>query len=263
MLVVDVGNTRTSAAAWSPAGANATDDIRFAELLHLPTPRDSAGREQLLDGLAAFARRHGLRRAAVASVVPEVTAVLLAGLPDAVAADHTAPLPYALALVEPAATGADRFCDLAAAAGAGLRDALVVDMGTATTFNVLRAGVFVGGLIAPGAALAAGALGERAARLHPVVPKPSPADPCPETHGALVAGCYLVGAHGVVGTALALVARHGPLDVVLTGGQAGLLGDAATFFPGTERWRRDPLWTLKGAALLGAAAGRRPRPILA
>jgi pantothenate kinase type III len=256
MLVVDVGNTRTSAAAWSPAVATATDDLRFAEIAHFATPRDDDGRRALCDELRAFARRHGLRRAAVASVVPDVTAVLLAGLPGAVAADHTAPLPYALALAEPAAVGADRYCDMAAAAGAGLRDALVVDMGTATTFNVLLAGVFVGGLIAPGAVLAAGALGERAARLHPVVPEPCPADPRPDTHGALVAGCYLVGAHGVAGTVDALLNRHGPLNVVLTGGQSALLGDAAAPFPGTARWRRDPLWTLKGAALLGAAAAR-------
>ena len=177
MLVVDVGNTRTSAAVWTPPRAAATGDIRFSEIEHRPTPRDASGRAELLDALLAFARRHGLRRAAVASVVPEVTASLMAGLPGAVAADHTAPLPFTLALAEPAATGADRFCDMAAAAGDGLRDALVVDMGTATTFNVLRAGVFVGGLIAPGASLAAGALGERAARLHPVVPAPGPADP--------------------------------------------------------------------------------------
>ncbi|MDO9694676.1 MAG: type III pantothenate kinase [Candidatus Latescibacteria bacterium] len=256
MLVVDVGNTRTSAAVWTPLGTIATGDILFREFAHRPTPRDASGRAELLGALLAFARRHGLRCAAVASVVPEVTTLLMAGLPGAVAADHTAPLPFALALAEPAATGADRFCDMAAAAGAGLRDALVVDMGTATTFNVLRAGVFVGGLIAPGASLAAGALGERAARLHPVVPAPGPADPQPDTHGALVAGCYLVGVHGVVGTAAALLARHGPLDVVLTGGQSVLLGDAASPFPGTERWRRDPLWTLRGAALLGAAALR-------
>jgi len=256
MLVVDVGNTRTSAAVWSPADATGTDGIRFAELVHLPTPRDGDGRARLCDGLAALARRHDLRRAAVASVVPEVTAVLLAGLPGAVAADHASPLPFATALAEPAATGADRFCDMAAAVGAGLRDALVVDMGTATTFNVLLGGVFVGGLIAPGAALAARALGERAARLHPVVPAPVPAEAQPDTHGALVAGCYLVGVHGVVGTVGALLDRHGALTVVLTGGQSGLLGDDAAPFPGTKRWRRDQLWTLKGAALLGAAAGR-------
>jgi len=256
MLVVDVGNTRTSAAAWSPSPSAATGDIRFDELRHLPTPRDAAGRAALRDELAAFARRRGLRRAAIASVVPEITELLLAELPGAVAADHRAPLPYATALAEPAATGADRFCDMAAAVGAGLRDALVVDMGTATTFNVLRAGVFVGGLIAPGAELAARALGERAARLHPVAPVPGVAEARPDTHGALVAGCYLAGVHGVVGTAAALRERHGPLAVVLTGGQAGLLGDAASPFPGTADWRRDPLWTLKGAALLGAASLR-------
>lgn len=256
MLVVDVGNTRTSAAAWSPPEAAATGDVRFDDLLHLPTPRDAAGREALREALADFAHRRGLRRAAVASVVPEITDLLLAGLPGAVAADHRATLPFATALAEPAATGADRFCDMAAAAGAGLRDALVVDMGTATTFNVLRDGVFVGGLIAPGPELAARALGERAARLHPVAPVPVAAEACPDTHGALVAGCFLVGAHGVVGTAAALLARHGPLAVVLTGGQAALLGDAATPFPGTAGWRRDPLWTLKGAALLGAASVR-------
>lgn len=249
MLVVNVGNTGITAAV-RRAGTGDPAGWEFAPRTTRATPDAAAAQAVLASELAELARAHDVARVAVVSVVPRVTAALLAALPGARACDHTAPLPYALAVVEPAAVGADRYCNAAAAVGAGLRDALVVDMGTATTFDVLRDGVFVGGLIAPGVATAARALGARAARLPEVPPAPSAADPAPDTVGAMAAGSYLAGVHGVIGTVDALQARHGPLPVVLTGGLAPLVADRRGDFATTAAWRIDPDWTLRGAALL-------------
>src|SRR5207237_141811 len=69
----------------------------------------------------------------------------------------------------PAAVGADRIVNCVAAKRRYGAPCLVVDLGTATTFDVVdAAGDFVGGAIAPGLGVAAEALAGRGARLAPV-----------------------------------------------------------------------------------------------
>lgn len=236
MLVVDVGNTCTTLAA---VGETV---VRLETL-----PSDDPGR------VLAAVRTHLSfpdEPVAVASVVPLVGDPLLAALPGARPADHRAALPFETTVVRPEAVGADRYCNMTAAVAAGWRHALVVDAGTATTFDVLRDGVFVGGLIAPGLDFAGRALGERAARLEPVAIEPTIATPRTDTAGALAAGSYLVGAYGVLGVIAALLEVAGPIPVVFTGGLAPLIRRCAGLPPSAADWTWDPDWTLRGAALL-------------
>lgn len=228
-LLINVGNTHTVAAR------------RDGDL------RELWGGVSTPDAAAAIAgcAREG-EAVAIASVVPAVTAALLAALPAARAVDHTWTLPFAHELREPQTVGADRWCNVAAACAVGLRDALVIDAGTATTFDILQDGIFRGGLIAPGMALAARALQERAARLWPVPFAACPLEAGRDTASALAAGGYHVGVHGVVGTARALLERYPGLTVVTTGGLAEHVRQ-----PG---WRHDPLWTLRGLEALATAA---------
>lgn len=66
----------------------------------------------------------------------------------------------------PAEAGADRICNCVAAFERFRGPCIVVDMGTATTFDVVSAkGEFLGGAIAPGLGISAEALFTRAARL--------------------------------------------------------------------------------------------------
>jgi len=260
MLLVDVGNSSvTVAACRPPRGADpaAVDarDLAVEPLGAHPLPADPDGRRRLADALASRQADLGLRGAAVASVVPALDAALREALEGVWQADHRAALPFAVAVSDPASVGADRYCNVAAAAGSGWSSALVVDAGTATTFDVLTDGVFVGGLIAPGIRLAAETLGGRAARLSPVAPEPSPARPAPDTVGAMAAGAYLTGVHGIAGTIDALLAAGGERPVVLTGGLAPLLTDERGELPGRASWRHDPHWTLRGLALLALRNG--------
>jgi type III pantothenate kinase len=250
MLVVDVGNTRTSLARADTAQGGGTDAVRIHRLDDLPS--DDADR--LVAAILAHRAGAGAP-VAVTSVVPGITARIRAAVADVRLVDHRAKLPFALAVTEPAAVGADRYCNMAAAAGLGWTDALVVDAGTATTFDVLRDGVFVGGLIAPGIAFAGTALGERAARLAPVVIEPAVAVPRPDTAGALSAGTYLTGAYGVLGVVAALLAKAGALPVVFTGGLAPAIRRCDGLPADAGQWRWDPDWTLKGAALLCSVDG--------
>ena len=175
-------------------------------------------------------------------MVPACTEALTAALPTAAVVDHTLALPFAIGVAEPAAVGADRWCNVAAAVARGWRDALVVDAGTATTFDLLVGGCFVGGLIAPGMAFAARRLGEEAARLVPVPFAACPLVAGATTAAAMQAGAFHVGVRGVLGVIEGLLARYGARPVVVTGGLAAHLAR-----PG---WLHDPDWTLRGALTL-------------
>ena len=73
-----------------------------------------------------------------------------------------------IAYLNPASLGADRLCNIISLRDRGYTDAIVIDMGTATTFDVMKDGGFEGGLIMPGISASMDVLTEKAARLKPV-----------------------------------------------------------------------------------------------
>src|SRR6185503_10218248 len=95
--------------------------------------------------------------ASIASVVPRVTAPLVAACKSWLRdkpvhlVDGRSKLPIRLDVEEPQTVGADRIVNTLAASKLFGRDAIVVDLGTATTFDCITSdGVFLGGVIAPG-----------------------------------------------------------------------------------------------------------------
>src|SRR5262249_55244745 len=107
---------------------------------------------------------------ALCSVVPSLTRPWLEALraltgrePHEVTARDS---PIALQVGEPAAVGPDRIANALAGRALHGTPCIVVDLGTATTFDcVSKQGAFVGGAIAPGLGLSAEELFRRAARL--------------------------------------------------------------------------------------------------
>jgi len=94
---------------------------------------------------------------AIGSVVPRVTGPLTEAcrryfrVGEPLIIDARSPLPIRLDVDEPLTVGADRLINTLAASRLFERDAIVVDMGTATTFDCTTSdGVFLGGVIAPG-----------------------------------------------------------------------------------------------------------------
>ena len=80
--------------------------------------------------------------------------------------DARSPLPIRLEVDEPLTVGADRLLNTLAASRLFHQDAIVVDLGTATTFDCITAeGVFLGGAIAPGIRTSAETLFRRTSKL--------------------------------------------------------------------------------------------------
>jgi type III pantothenate kinase len=129
---------------------------------------------------------------------------------------------------QPEQAGADRIINAAAVVALYGGPAIVIDFGTATTFDVVSAeGAYCGGAIAPGIGLAHDALVSRAARLHKVDLEP-PSNPIGRnTIHAMQSGIFW----GYVALVEGLVARIKTamnaenIKVIATGGLAPLFNE--------------------------------------
>ena len=129
---------------------------------------------------------------------------------------------------QPEQAGADRIVNTAAVVAMNIYPAIVIDFGTATTFDVVSAeGKFIGAAIAPGLGVASDALVSRAAQLHKVDLQPPPNPIGRNTIHAMQSGIFW----GYVGLVEGLVARlkaalpDDEVTVVATGGLAGVFDE--------------------------------------
>lgn len=90
----------------------------------------------------------------------------------------------------PEKTGQDRLVNALAAKQRCGKDAIVVDFGTAITFDVLRGGAYEGGVITPGIGLAMEALHQKTALLPLVHPEGKPPIVGHDTVSAINAGVF-------------------------------------------------------------------------
>jgi type III pantothenate kinase len=168
ILVCDVGNTETTLGVYEGTEIRA----HWRIMTDVPRTADEFGlllRQLLIDeGI----KPTSIEGAAIASVVPRITGPLAdackAWLTDrpVILIDARSKLPITLDVEEPLTVGADRIVNTLAASQLFKRDAIVVDLGTATTFDCITAdGVFLGGVIAPGVLMMADALSRRTAKL--------------------------------------------------------------------------------------------------
>ncbi len=127
-----------------------------------------------------------------------------------------------VAIDNPSEAGADRICNSVAARALYGQPAIVVDLGTATNFDVVSPeGDYIGGAIAPGIEVAAEAIFRRGARLFNVALKAPERAIGRNTVAALQSGIVL----GYVGLIEGLIGRlqaelGGNARVIATGGLA-------------------------------------------
>jgi type III pantothenate kinase len=140
----------------------------------------------------------------------------------------------------PREVGADRIVNALAAANLYGGPAIVVDFGTATTFDVVSArGEYVGGAIAPGIDISLEALGRRGAQLRKVELLRPRSVIAKNTVEALQSGLVFGFASQVDGLVARMVAELGadePVEVVATGGLAPIVVDECASFTDHQPW---------------------------
>lgn len=151
ILAVDVGNTETLIGLFR--GREVERSWRISTQRH-PTGDEMAIYLKALLAEAPETARD-IDRAVISSVVPAIDrswdeAFDKLEVPFT-RVDASTPLPVTLDVEDPASVGADRIVNTLATRCLYQRNTIVVDLGTATTFDCITAeGVFLGGVIAPG-----------------------------------------------------------------------------------------------------------------
>lgn len=200
--------------------------------------------------LAAEARRHAGLPVVLASVVPSATRALLAAWPRGAVhrLDHRFTPGLAIRYPNPERIGADRLANAIAVVHLHRCPAIVIDLGTALTFDVVSPqGEYLGGVIAPGLRAFTDYLHERTALLPRVRLRKPRRAVGKSTEEAICIGAYH-GYRGLVHEVLQQVRqefRGRRPTLIATGGDALLL---AGRLPGVTV--ADPLLSLRGLKIV-------------
>jgi type III pantothenate kinase len=257
LLVIDAGNTNVVMAVhdggkWRATWRIATEPQRTSD--------------EYAVWLLSLLQQEGLRRgdvdgAVIGTVVPAALYHLRRLVRDWFAVEPLVARArlnwgFAIRLDNPEEVGADRLLNALAGQRKYGGPLVVIDLGTATTFDVVdRDGAYLGGVIAPGINLSLEALHQAAARLPRIgIGRPQGVIGT-NTVAAMQSGIYW----GYVALVEGMVARiraeyGGGLKVIATGGLAPLLAEGTPVID-----HIDSDLTLDGMRLLFA---QNPRPVL-
>lgn len=247
LLALDVGNTHTTIGV-------------FREKEILRRWRLSTTRDRTVDELGILLRNlcqwsqitpDDIGGVIVGSVVPPLDGALKAAIATYLHADALFVAPgirsgMPLKVETPLELGADRLCNAVAAFAEHGGPCVVVDFGTATTWEVVsEKGEFLGGVIAPGLEISAEALFSRAAKLPRIELVPPPRVIGKATVDSMQAG-LMYGYVGLVeGVTRRVVSELGGGKIIATGGLATVIAHHTTLFDAVD----DDL-TLKGLRIL-------------
>ena len=248
LLVIDIGNTNTSFGVF--------DGEMLKAHWRLTTERARTGDEwgvlaRNLFALANFDFK-AIDGIAIASVVPPLnfTVKRMAEIYFQLTPlfiDDTLDTGLKILYQPPADVGADRIVDAVAAIHKYGAPSIVVDFGTATTFDAINSnGEYAGGVITPGITISADALFARAAKLPRVEIKRPRSVIGSTTVGAMQSGLY----HGYAGLVDGILEKMidelgGQPKVIATGGLAPLIARESEYIN-----QVDETLTLEGMRLV-------------
>ncbi len=234
LLAIDAGNTNFTFAVYDDAGT----------MIQSWRCRTDAGRtaDEYAAWIAQLLSMHGLQLgqigdAIISSVVPDANFHLkqfcrkTLGVEPLLVGDPGLETGLTIAVDRPGEVGADRLVNAVAVIRDYKTPAIVIDFGTATTFDVINgSGAYCGGVIVPGIQLSMGALHAAAAKLPKVQVAKTDKVIGRNTVDAMQSGVYW----GYTGLIEGLARRiegemgEGKPTVIATGGLAGLFaGDVS------------------------------------
>ncbi|HEX7862850.1 MAG TPA: type III pantothenate kinase [Verrucomicrobiae bacterium] len=248
LLLLDIGNTHTH--------VGIADDIQVVRQRNFDTKRWRSG--ETGRAIRQFAGATKLSGACFCSVVPATSphcAKLLRGLKvDFLQLNSDTLQGVGINYPKPKTIGADRLANALAVKQLCGAPALVVDFGTAVTFDVVdRAGDYIGGIIAPGLSAMTDYLHEKTALLPKIKIREPGGVIGKNTEQAMLIGAV----HGYRGLIRGLIAElkrelgARKLPVIATGGYAELIADGMPEISAVHPWL-----TLEGLRL---ASGGKER----
>jgi len=226
LLVLDVGNTKTAVGVYAE-GKWIADWRVTTHLDYLADEYYVLLKSLLEDADLSF---QSLSGAALASVVPPLTAtfeeliVRIVGKKPVVVGPGVR-TGIQIKIENPKEVGADRIANTAAVQKLYGGPAIVLDLGTATTFDVVsKDGDYLGGAIAPGLGIAADALVRRTAKL-PKVELTFPENAMGRNTVAAMQSGLVIGYVGLVKELVARLKKElgGNAKVIATGGMAEMI----------------------------------------
>jgi type III pantothenate kinase len=231
--------------------SNSFTKIALSSRDHLGTVRRVRTQELDPAVLRRVLRGWEFKRVVLCSVVPDKAEMLARSLKGAPLhrVSHRSRLGVGIEYPKPRSIGADRLANAAAAAAFFGAPCVVVDFGTAVTFDILSAeGNYTGGVIAPGLEAMTEYLHQRTALLPRISLIEPPGPIGKSTRHAMLAGA-VYGYRGLVREIIGEIRKalgHRRLNVVATGGYADLIAagvkEIATVHPDL---------TLEGVRLIG------------
>lgn len=248
LLAVDLGNTNVVLGLYE--GETLVQTFRVATV-RSRTEDEYAVLLQQLFSLRQLSSQ-AVTAAIIASVVPQLTDVMVSAIRQAVGREPLLVGPglktgMPVLYDNPPDVGADRIVDAVAAYARCQSGVIVVDFGTATTFNcVSPKGEYLGGVIVPGVKVSLEGLMQSAAKLRPIELTAPPRVLGRNTTHALQSGII----HGYAAMVDGLVERlveelAFPCRIIATGGLSSLIGKH------TKRIEElDPNLTLEGLRIL-------------
>jgi len=255
LFVLDVGNTNTTLGVY---GTDELGDATNGQLL--ANWRVTSARTQTVDEYGVFFRNlfamsgidfNAIRGIVISSVVPPMDSTLRAVCeryfrikPLFIEPGVKTGMP--VHYDNPAEVGADRIVNGVAAFEKYGGPCIVVDFGTATTFDCVSAkGEYLGGVIAPGIGISAEALFEHTARLPRIDIRKTARVIGTNTVHSIQSGLYFGYVGLVDGILERLLAEMGTSKVVATGGLAPLIGGGSKYISAI-----DDLLTLEGLRII-------------
>lgn len=234
LLLINLNNTWTKVAPWKQGKLGRIERVKTAELT--------------LSQVRKWKDRFPAAPLCLASVVPDQDHYFekIYSPRQFHRITHRSPLGFPISFPRPATVGADRLANAAAVHAHYRPPAIVLDFGTALTFDIIDAdGSYRGGVITPGLGVFTDYLAERTALLPRLTLQPPAKVIGTSTRHAMRSGAYY-GYRGLVREILAGIKAEldcPQITVIATGGHSSLLSPSIP-----EIQHLDPPLTMKGIA---------------